>query len=145
MLQLSQLTIPMKRFISFLVLGMALLLPLMSAPTALATSHDSFQGFGSFIGGIQDESGLGDADLETVVGSGIRIFLSILGIIFLIMILYAGFLWMTAGGEEGKVEQAQTLMKNAVIGLVIILASYAITTFVVSAISSAGIETGTEL
>lgn len=139
MLQLSQLTIPMKRFISFLVLGAALLLPLVSGTPVKA---QGFDGFGSFTGEIAREGGLGSADLETVVGSGIRIFLSILGIIFLIMILYAGFLWMTAGGEEGKVEQAQTLMKNAVIGLVIILASYAITTFVVEAISEAGIDTG---
>ncbi len=128
----------MKRFISFLVLGMALLLPFAGATPVKA----QFDGFGSFVGDIANEGGLGDAELETVVGSGIRIFLSILGIIFLIMILYAGFLWMTAGGEEGKVEQAQTLMRNAVVGLVIILASYAITSFVVEAISSAGIDTG---
>ncbi len=130
----------MKRFFSLLVLGLALILPLASTTPVQA---QGFDGFGSFVGDIADEGGLGDAELETVVGSGIRIFLSILGIIFLVMILYAGFLWMTAGGDEGKVEQAQTLMKNAVVGLVIILASYAITSFVVEAISSAGIDTGT--
>ncbi len=130
----------MKRFISFLVLGMALLLPLVSTTPVKA---QGFDGFGSFTGDIAEEGGLGSADLETVVGSGIRIFLSILGIIFLIMIIYAGFLWMTSGGSDEKAGQAQKLMQNAVIGLVIILAAYAITTFVTEAITEAGIDAGT--
>ena len=44
--------------------------------------------------------------------------------------LYAGFLWMTSSGDETKVTKAKGLMVNAVIGLAIVLAAYAITYFV---------------
>ncbi len=55
------------------------------------------------------------------------------GVAFLLLMIYGGFLWMTAGGEEGQVEKAQGIFRNAVIGLVIILAAYAITRFVIIA------------
>jgi amino acid transporter len=64
------------------------------------------------------------------VASLIKAFLGILGIIFIILIIYAGYNWLTAGGEEEKVRKAKDTIKRAVIGLIIIAASYAITAFV---------------
>jgi len=60
----------------------------------------------------------------------IRYSLSLLGFIFLLLTLYAGFLWMTAGGDEGNIEKAKKILTASVIGLAIILLSYAITLFV---------------
>jgi len=74
-----------------------------------------------------------DADnpeLSEVVGKIINIALTLLGSIFLILILYGGFKWMTAGGDPGKVEKAMDIIKNSLIGLVIVMAAYIITTFV---------------
>lgn len=61
----------------------------------------------------------------------IRSVLGLVGMIFMGLSLYAGFLWMTAGGEEEKVTQATGILKMAVIGLIIILAAYSLTNFVV--------------
>jgi len=75
-------------------------------------------------------TGLGRRDPRETVASVIRIVLSLLGIIALGFILYAGFTWMTAGGNEEKVTTARKTLLSAVIGLAIILSAYAITNFV---------------
>ncbi len=72
--------------------------------------------------------------LGEIVGAVIGIFLSFLGIIFLILIIYGGFVWMTSGGNETKVLKAKKILTQAVIGLIIIVASYAITNFVLHAL-----------
>ncbi len=73
--------------------------------------------------------------LPVLIGNLIRTFIGLLGIIFLLLTVYAGFLWLTAQGDEKKVEHAKGLLKNAVIGLVIIAAAYAISAFVVNALA----------
>ena len=60
----------------------------------------------------------------------IRYALGLLGFVFLLLTIYAGFLWMTAGGEEGNIEKAKGILTASTIGLAIILLSYAITVFV---------------
>lgn len=73
---------------------------------------------------------LGRTDPGQLVASIIKIALSFLGIIFLVLIIIAGFNWMTAGGNEEQIKSAQSRIKNAVIGLVIVLMAYAITYFI---------------
>ena len=58
--------------------------------------------------------------------------LGLTGIILLVIIIYAGFLWMTAQGNEEQVTKAKNILKNAVIGMVLVFASYAIAWFVTS-------------
>jgi uncharacterized membrane protein YwzB len=53
------------------------------------------------------------------------------------MILFAGYNWMTAMGEKDKVQKAKDTLISAVIGLVIIIAAYAVTTFVLDQLSLA--------
>jgi len=72
-----------------------------------------------------------------VIGAIVSIILSFLGVIFVILIIYSGFLWMTAGGNEIKVMKAKKIIVNAVIGVFIVLASYSITFFVLQAITQA--------
>jgi hypothetical protein len=76
-------------------------------------------------------------DLIAVIGSLISAVLGVLGIVLLVMLLYAGFLWMTAGGNGDQVGKAKTIMINSVIGLVILLASYSISLFVIGILQSA--------
>ena len=71
-----------------------------------------------------------NATVESVAGSAIKAFLSILGVIFLLLLIYGGYTWMTAQGNEEGVATAKKIITAAVIGLVIIMASYAITDFV---------------
>jgi hypothetical protein len=61
-------------------------------------------------------------------------FLGLLGIIFVILMIYAGYNWMTAAGDEKKVEKAKDTIQRAIIGLIITVAAYAITYFVFSAL-----------
>lgn len=74
--------------------------------------------------------------LPELIGNLIRTFIGLLGIIFLLLIVYAGYLWLTAQGDEKKIEHAKDMLKNAVIGLIIISAAYAIAAFVINAVAN---------
>ncbi|MFH1661845.1 MAG: MMCAP2_0565 family pilin-like conjugal transfer protein [Candidatus Falkowbacteria bacterium] len=75
--------------------------------------------------GFGEPKGIGE-----IVGAVIGTFLSFLGIIFLILTIYGGFIWMTSGGNETKVLKAKETLRNAIIGLIIIVSAYAVTRFV---------------
>lgn len=78
-----------------------------------------------------------------VVATVIKAALGFLGIIFVIIIIINGFKWMTAGGNEDKVKEAKDSIKNAIIGLIIVVAAYAITYFVFEVLSDVGSSGGT--
>ncbi len=80
---------------------------------------------------------LAEGDPRVLAGRIIQVILSFLGIITLGLIIYAGVLWTTSNGEEEKIRSAKNILKNAIIGLAIIFASWAITTFVISRLVSA--------
>ncbi len=73
---------------------------------------------------------------EALIGRIIKAGLSIIGIIFFGLMLYGGFRWMTARGEAKIVEQAKDTITAAAIGLIIVLAAYAITHFVIQSLTS---------
>ena len=68
--------------------------------------------------------------LPDVIGSIINAALSLLGLVFLGLALYAGFKWMTAQGDSKAVDEAQGTLKNAVIGMIITVSAYALSTFI---------------
>lgn len=76
--------------------------------------------------------------LPGIIQVVISAFLGLLGIIFIVLIIYAGFNWMTAQGDEEKVTLAKNTLTRAVIGLVIIIAAYSITYFVFSNLPGGG-------
>ncbi len=69
-------------------------------------------------------------DVRIVLAKLINIFLGFLGIIFLILIIYGGFMWMTANGQDDRVTKAKSLLVAGIIGLIIVLMSFAIAEFV---------------
>jgi len=71
-----------------------------------------------------------DTSAAAIAGTVIKAFLGMLGVIFIILIVLAGYNWMTAAGDEQKVEKAKEGIKRAIIGLIIITGSYAIWTFI---------------
>jgi len=75
--------------------------------------------------------GLGSADLKQTVLNIITFVLGLLGLIAVIMILYGGFTWLTAGGNEDKIGSAKKIISAAIVGLIVILLSWAIVNFVV--------------
>lgn len=82
----------------------------------------------------QTDPSSGTNDIRLVVARVIRVILELLGLIFLVIIIVAGFRWMLAGGDETKIEEAKKQLANGIIGLVIIVAAYAIATFVINQI-----------
>lgn len=81
--------------------------------------------------------GFSRKDPREIVANIIKILLGFLGTIAVVLIIYAGFLWMTAGGKPDNTKKAKDIMSAAVTGLVIILISYGITLFVTQALSNA--------
>lgn len=88
-------------------------------------------------GKIEKTSGLGTKDIRETIGSIINVFMGLLGTVAVVIILIGGFQWMTAGGNEEKVEKAKKMIGAGVIGLAIILAAYSITRFVVGSLVNA--------
>lgn len=88
---------------------------------------------------IASEFGQGEEpqDIRIVVARIIQVLLSLIGIIFIALLIFAGFKYMTAGGNESQVSEAKTHIVQSLIGLVIILASLGITIFVIDNITAA--------
>jgi hypothetical protein len=82
-------------------------------------------------------SGLGTASPALVVSQVIKVILSLLGVVFILLIIYGGFLWLTSAGNEETVSKAKRLLTAAIIGLIIVLAAYVITVFVIDRIVDA--------
>jgi len=74
--------------------------------------------------------GLGTSDLKTTVINVIRLVLGLMTLIAVALIIYGGFVWLTAAGNEESVEKAKRIISAAVIGLIIILLAWAIVIFV---------------
>ncbi|OGF25419.1 hypothetical protein A2331_01225 [Candidatus Falkowbacteria bacterium RIFOXYB2_FULL_34_18] len=85
-----------------------------------------------------EAAGFGEPkSIAEIIGGLIGVFLSLLGIIFLVLIIYGGFIWMTSAGNETKVLKAKKILTNAVIGLIIVISSYAITAFIMASLYEA--------
>ena len=74
-------------------------------------------------------------DLAGIIGKYIRIGLSFLGIIFLIIVVYAGMTWMTAGGDVENVKKARMILVQAAICLAVTLVAYQTTHYAISKVS----------
>lgn len=67
-----------------------------------------------------------------IIANAIKTVLGFLGVIFVILMIYGGYTWMMARGNEQDVEKAKSTIRNAVIGLIIVVSAYAISVLVVS-------------
>ena len=79
----------------------------------------------------------GGADITVIVGKIVQGALTLMGSLFLAQTVYGGYLWMTARGDEQQVEKAKHTLRTSTIGLGIMLAAYAITTFVINRLTTA--------
>lgn len=79
-----------------------------------------------------EETGLTRQDPRSLASRLINAVLQFTGIILICYIVYAGYLWMMAGGDGEQIEKAKTIISACVIGLIIILSAYSISQFVVS-------------
>lgn len=94
---------------------------------------------------IEEPLGLPSTDIRLIVARIIQAALGLIGIVLVAIIIYGGFLYMTAGGNESQIDKAKKVLVNAVIGLVIILSAFAIVSFVMRLLgvdTSGGPSTG---
>jgi len=87
-----------------------------------------------------DSSGNAKDIFFVKIGVYINFILSLLGVVFLVLMFYAGYTWFMAQDDKNEIQKAQTTLKNAIFGLIIVLAAYGITYFVLNNISSSVIN-----
>ncbi len=81
---------------------------------------------------IAASAGLGIEDSEVVIGNIIKIALGFLGLVGLVIVIIAGFKWMTSGGNEEKIKSAKKMLLAGAAGIVVILFSYLIVNFIIT-------------
>lgn len=111
---------------------------IFSASANAASVADSNSTLNQGVQIIQQPLGLPAFDIRIIIANIIRVLLGLLGIVLVVLMMYAGYLWMTAGGNEEQIAQAKNIIKNAVIGLAIILSAYAIVTFIFNMLGVGG-------
>ncbi len=87
---------------------------------------------------VENNLKLGSSSPVQIILRIIQLFLGLLSFLTVIIIMYSGFLWTTSGGNEEKISKAKKLLKNAVIGIIIILSAWGITAYVLSALVGSG-------
>ena len=108
---------------------------------AEAQSDDYGLGDAASQAGLKDKKIAGYDTVPGAIGGIIKIGLGFLGIIFFLLVLYAGFTWMTSMGNPEKVETAKGVIEGAAIGLIVVIASYAIATFLFNALETGSAST----
>ncbi len=131
----------MKNIISYLVLALIIIftssifIPELLAQTA-EEPVPSVDQAGDMLNQTAGQAGYSTASgedirLAEVIGDVIFYLLGLLGVIFFVLIIYGGVIWMTAGGNEQHIEKAHKIIVNAAGGLVVIFLSGIITWFVI--------------
>ena len=128
-----------KKIIATAIIVLATMTP-VALPNAIAWAADTSTDVGSSIQGnlnqVQTTARFNKTDLPLFIAQVIQLILSLLGVVFLLLIVYAGFQWMTSRGESGVVKKAKDLLTEAVIGLIIILSANTIAFFVIRALQT---------
>ena len=110
-------------------------LPILLLPAATyAQLSESTSNLAIVKGTIGDDV---QQNLPELIGSIIRVILGIIGIFFVIQVIYSGYLYMTDKGDAKNVDTAKKRLGTAVIGIIIIVAAYAISDFVITQIINA--------
>lgn len=92
--------------------------------------QERLKSVGSDTGPYANTSDTPADSMAVMIGSVVQILISLLGVIFISLALYAGFLYMTAQGNDEKISKSLATLRNAVIGLIITVSSYGIWTVI---------------
>lgn len=121
----------MKKFIATILVGV-FTLSLIAVPVATLAQNQNF------LENVADSANIDTSrELPEIIGGFINVLLSILGIVAVVLVLWGGFLWMTAAGNPDQVDKAKKLLYSGIIGLVIIFAAFAIARFILDQIQTA--------
>jgi len=127
----------MKKYILTTLLLLPVLLmaffPIMSTATDLRGSI--FDKTDSISRGTFNVDGSAEGTLLYTIGQATNIIIGALGVLTAIFIIYAGFLWLTAGGNDDQIKKAKTTIRRVIIGVIIVSLAYAIIAFILGQIS----------
>jgi len=129
----------MRKFIFAILLFLALAgfrIPSVSAQALPGSTASDVQNQLNAAAGSQGANLGQPQDPRLIAANIIRFALQLLGTIFVALTVYAGFLWMTAGGNEDNIGKSKKILTASVIGLFIILSAYSITWYVTNVILS---------
>jgi type IV secretory pathway VirB2 component (pilin) len=90
--------------------------------------------------GLDDFGGVGlgqKDDVKTIAANIINIVLGFLGIVAVVIIIFSGFKWMTAAGNEEQVTEARKMLLQAIAGLAIVFLAWGIASFVLTQLKDA--------
>jgi cytochrome bd-type quinol oxidase subunit 2 len=76
--------------------------------------------------GIPQPEGVQIENIGTLISGAIGVALLIAGILVFVMLVWGGITWITAGGDKAKTEEARTRITNALVGLAIVAAAWAV-------------------
>ena len=129
----------MKKYFTVLIFILALIVNLslvfdfvLAGDTASGTAQEGLQTTAG-----EAKLAVSGTSPVAAIGKAINILLSVLGVIFLIVVLYGGVLWLTAGGEAENVKKARRMLIEGAIGLIISLGAYSLSEFIVRNFQSA--------
>ncbi len=128
-----------KKVTSILLSSTLSLMLLLSAGSFFTASATDMFGE-SDLTSIGTTTGLQNTSVQGIVGNIIKSVIGLFGIVATAFIVYGGILWMTSGGEEEKVKKAKKLMISGIIGMVIIVSAYAITSYLMSNLLGAAVS-----
>lgn len=119
-----------KSIICSVFLGLFLLLPGLALAQSSSSSSMLLQRLQNVAGqgGFQTDPNI--ASTPKIIGTVIGAFLGFLGITFLILMIIAGYNWMTASGNEEQVTKAKSTIKQAIIGLIVAISAWSLWSFI---------------
>lgn len=127
----------MKTFFSLVLISFTLLIvaqvALADTPQELLEKNLA----GTITGLTGEETSVGDIgktgqELPQKVGAIMKVLIGVLGVVLTAYIVLGGYYWLTAGGDTEQVKKAKQHITNGIIGLIICVLAYAITSFVIS-------------
>jgi len=115
-----------KQILMFVLLIALLIIPYLvfAANPTINGLKDVGEGYGPY------QAADDDTALARTIGGIVKVVFGLLGVIFVGLIIYAGYNWMTATGDEAKVTKAKDTIRRAIIGLIILIGSFAIYNFI---------------
>ncbi len=117
------------RISSRVLIGLAVAACVLLTPIATHATAFTVEDIGGSVG-------LGTADFKTTIVNIISVALGLLTLTAVVMIIIGGIRWMTSGGNEEQLELAKKTISSAVVGIVIVLLSWAIVTYVLGTASN---------
>lgn len=118
----------MKKNLTFLIT--LVIIGIASLQTASAQFLTNTTGLSGMTDQVAKTANYSDIRIEDVLARVIQLVLGFLAITFIVIIITAGFRWMTAQGNEEQVTEAQHMIRAAIIGLIVVMATYSVTYFV---------------